>query len=302
MANTSTIARPERVPAAMQDPIREAIRILIAEADSIRECHTPSSDRDDWASEPEAKAEYDRMRRVAGDLSKLSAPVADAVRLDFVASRCTIWDGEKQVMATREAIDAAMAGVASAPVSEERAPCLNIAAAARELAECLGGSWGDMQERERETMREFAKSVARAAMASAPVAGEAVGKVVLFGGDLKEVSWTGGKMPPPGTTLYAAPTASEAPIIEEIARQWDGCAYDAPGGPIDIGEAIRTTAKRNSVAQASEAVRDSAKRLHALVQEAISWLETGGGRADSLCADLRKALSAQPGAQKDRDQ
>lgn len=44
--------------------------------------------------------------------------------------------------------------------------------------------------------------------ASAPVAGEAVGKVVLFGGDVKEVSWTGGKMPPPGTTLYAAPQAS----------------------------------------------------------------------------------------------
>ncbi|WP_088141905.1 hypothetical protein [Achromobacter xylosoxidans] len=49
-----------------------------------------------------------------------------------------------------------------------------------------------------------------AGIASAPVAGEPVGKVVLFGGDLKEVSWTAGKMPPPGTTLYAAPQASEA--------------------------------------------------------------------------------------------
>ncbi|MCY1523340.1 hypothetical protein D9M68_582350 [compost metagenome] len=95
-----------------------------------------------------------------------------------------------------------------------------------------------------------------AVLASAPVAGEAVGKVVLFGGDLKEVSWTAGKMPPPGTTLYGAP-------------------------------------------QASEAVRDAAaERLHALVHEAISWIETGGGPAVSLCADLRAALSAQPGAQK----
>jgi len=51
--------------------------------------------------------------------------------------------------------------------------------------------------------------------------------------------------------------------------------------------------------QASEAVRDApAERLHALVREAISWIETGGGRADSLCADLRKALDAQrPGSQ-----
>lgn len=47
-------------------------------------------------------------------------------------------------------------------------------------------------------------------LASAPVAGEEVGKVVLFGGELKEVSWRRGKMPPPGTTLFAAPPASEA--------------------------------------------------------------------------------------------
>lgn len=51
---------------------------------------------------------------------------------------------------------------------------------------------------------------ARAALASAPVAGEAVGEIVLFGGELKEVSWREGKMPPQGTKLYAAPQASEA--------------------------------------------------------------------------------------------
>lgn len=35
-----------------------------------------------------------------------------------------------------------------------------------------------------------------------------VGEIVLFGGDLKEVSWAKGRMPPPGTKLYAAPPPS----------------------------------------------------------------------------------------------
>ena len=33
-------------------------------------------------------------------------------------------------------------------------------------------------------------------------------------------------------------------IIEQIAQQWDGCKYEASGGDIDIGEAIRSAAKR----------------------------------------------------------
>ena len=55
----------------------------------------------------------------------------------------------------------------------------------------------------------------------AAVAGEAVGKVVLFGDDLKEVSWTAGKMPPPGTALYAAPQASAEAFdfAAHLARQ-----------------------------------------------------------------------------------
>ncbi|CAB3928219.1 hypothetical protein LMG26858_06178 [Achromobacter anxifer] len=65
--------------AAMQDPISEAISILTADATSIRESHTPPCDRDDWNSEPEAKAYYDRLLRVAGELSKLRAPVADGL-------------------------------------------------------------------------------------------------------------------------------------------------------------------------------------------------------------------------------
>ena len=39
-------------------------------------------------------------------------------------------------------------------------------------------------------------------------------------------------------------------VIERIARDWDGCEFDAPGGHIDIGDAIRRSgfAKINAVA------------------------------------------------------
>lgn len=45
--------------------------------------------------------------------------------------------------------------------------------------------------------------------------GVPAGEIVLFGGDLKEVSWTGGKMPLPGTKLYAgaAPAAVTGPAL-----------------------------------------------------------------------------------------
>ena len=48
--------------------------------------------------------------------------------------------------------------------------------------------------------------------------GVPVGEIVLFGGDLKEVSWAGGKMPPPGTKLYAA--AAPAAAAPQGERQW----------------------------------------------------------------------------------
>lgn len=49
------------------------------------------------------------------------------------------------------------------------------------------------------------------AAAPYPVSGEQkpVGEIVIFGSDLKEVSWPGGKMPAPGTKLYAAPPAAQ---------------------------------------------------------------------------------------------
>ena len=47
--------------------------------------------------------------------------------------------------------------------------------------------------------------------------------------------------------IYAAPPAQAVDmgqIIEQIAEQWDGCSYDAVGGTIDIGGAIRSAGKR----------------------------------------------------------
>ena len=52
--------------------------------------------------------------------------------------------------------------------------------------------------------------------ASVPDAGrEAVGKVVLFGSDLKEVAWAKGRMPVAGSKLYTAPPA--APVLTDAA-------------------------------------------------------------------------------------
>ena len=43
-----------------------------------------------------------------------------------------------------------------------------------------------------------------------------IGKIVMFGGDLKEVSWKNGKMPPAGSILYTRPQAREP---EQPAQQ-----------------------------------------------------------------------------------
>lgn len=51
--------------------------------------------------------------------------------------------------------------------------------------------------------------------------------------------------------LYATPPAQaadsvleDAALIEQIAQQWDGCMYDAVGEYIDIGESIRSAARK----------------------------------------------------------
>lgn len=67
-----------------------------------------------------------------------------------------------------------------------------------------------------------------------------IGKVVMFGGDLKEVSWKNGKMPPVGSILYTRPKAREPMhFSEETAafKTWFDAWYVCDG---EQGETIPT--------------------------------------------------------------
>ncbi|KWU16275.1 hypothetical protein [Achromobacter xylosoxidans] len=61
--------------AALQHPIDEAIVILTEEAAALSDCHTRPIG--DWTGEDEVKARYDYIQTVIAALSKLRAPVAD---------------------------------------------------------------------------------------------------------------------------------------------------------------------------------------------------------------------------------
>ncbi|MFI8570444.1 hypothetical protein ACIGEO_02840 [Stenotrophomonas bentonitica] len=45
---------------------------------------------------------------------------------------------------------------------------------------------------------------------------------------------------------------ANASVVEQIAQQWDGCQYDAPGEMVDIGAAIRRAGKRLSAELAEQ--------------------------------------------------
>jgi len=45
---------------------------------------------------------------------------------------------------------------------------------------------------------------------------------------------------------------ANASVVEQIAQQWDGCQYDAPGEMVDIGAAIRRAGKRLSAKLAEQ--------------------------------------------------
>jgi len=45
---------------------------------------------------------------------------------------------------------------------------------------------------------------------------------------------------------------ANASVVEQIAQQWDGCQYDAPGEMVDIGAAIRRAGKRLSAEVAEQ--------------------------------------------------
>lgn len=74
------LAAPPPQQSAQGQAIYDAIDILTAEADSLRECHTSGDAQDDWTGEPEAKAEYDRMMRTVEGLRAMSAAQGDAAQ------------------------------------------------------------------------------------------------------------------------------------------------------------------------------------------------------------------------------
>ena len=51
-----------------------------------------------------------------------------------------------------------------------------------------------------------------------------IGKIVMFGGDLKEVSWKNGKMPPVGSVLYTSPPANA-----NAGKPWVGLTDEERG-------------------------------------------------------------------------
>ena len=280
----------------MQDPIWEAIRILIAEADSLRECHTPSSDRDDWTSEPEAKAEYDHMRRVAEALSKLRAPVADvrislrgAANLAFNAlHECKPVKGaEKQHSDAIQALQSALHDIAYT---------VNRTATPQQFADHL--------------QRE-----ARAALASAPVAGEAQPSIMRF----NPFAGLGMNPAPNGMYVryedhaamlsrYTAPQASEAvrdAALEEAAQWVDWIATDLrkdrkPSAPLaeNIAKIIRSH-KRHHADKGGEKCQ-TCGGVGVVDDGEITGsggveFESGPIKCVKDCPDCA-ALSAQPGA------
>jgi hypothetical protein len=157
----------------------------------------------------------------------------------------------------------------------------------------------------------------RAALASAPVAGEAIYQIKLPGDtesgwhDATDGAyWTATEKA--RRIVYAAPQASEAvrnAALEEAARVAESTAAgdSKPDSPYSVGTAKQAAAriralKTQADKDGGDCAKGAAKRFRGLVEEAIIWLETGGGRADSLCSDLRKALAAQKQGDSDGDQ
>ncbi|AZW22502.1 hypothetical protein CS345_14960 [Bordetella bronchiseptica] len=176
-------------------------------------------------------------------LHKLRAPVA--LRLPPRESEnCGSSSAIAYAMAYNKALDDVAAINASAPVADERAAlqrivetakdgansgdrharCVEIARATLASAPVAGEAvaWavfapnGNIRywHHDKANVEAFAAKhglpvtgIADAAPQASSVAGEAAGEIVLFGSDLKEVSWRDGKMPPAGTKLCVAPQA-----------------------------------------------------------------------------------------------
>jgi hypothetical protein len=93
-----------------------------------------------------------------------------------------------------------------------------------------------------------------------------------------------------------APVANSTLPLEKALHEL--VSKIAPG--LDTGDLLQDAQRASAMLDAMQAraalangpVADT--RLRSLVQEAITWIETGGGPAVSLCADLRAALASAP--------
>ncbi len=81
---------------------------------------------------------------------------------------------------------------------------------------------------------------------------------------------------------------ANASVVEQIAQQWDGCQYDAPGEMVDIGAAIRRAGKRLS-AELAEQQGVDAHTLWAMAQLAPGeGIEDGVQRIEESLAATGK--------------
>ncbi|PPA72836.1 hypothetical protein C4E15_28135 [Achromobacter spanius] len=172
-----------------QDPLFEAIDILTVAADELRHAHTLGDSFDDWTGEPEAKAEYDRTLRVVAALSKLRTEGVQA--------------GDE-----RAAFEAAWREVNSPlPMNTRR--------------------HDDGRYAIPDIEREWRLWQRRAALASAPVAGEAQPVAYMVGAELFNAHGPAmaysKHVELPVVPLYSAPQASEAVrnALAELVRLQD---------------------------------------------------------------------------------
>lgn len=82
-------------------------------------------------------------------------------------------------------------------------------------------------------------------------------------------------------------TTQELPaLIEQIACEWDGCMYDAPGGAIDIGDSIRRAAKQTARAALAAQVEPSREQR---LERALADMEA---RKDGAYEERNKVVAA----------
>lgn len=229
------------------------------------------------------------------------------------------WKWEK---AAARAIESALLSKLRAPVADERQG--DIAAALQDCAYCAGIQRGfelgnhndnDGLRRALESRDGYVKTIkdARAALASAPVAGEArmppgyrVKVVEGHGYRITAPSgsdWVAHSGTPAGdliAALYAAPQASEAVPIGLLATEHTGMRVDYSG----LLKQARSALEHGETEPAlAEMLRQFAGHLEELGQR---WYAGDVAVVDELLqlycveSEVRAALSAQPGAQRTR--